>query len=68
MDVFENHTLHTCAVPALLLVTVKGPPLITTHPQPGSPGLAQGLLWQPETPVNVWLRSCHHKIDEDMVV
>lgn len=32
MDVFENQTLHICAVPALLLVTVKRPPLISTTP------------------------------------
>jgi hypothetical protein len=68
MDVFENYTLHTCAVPALLLVTVKGPPLITTHPQPGSPGLAPGSAVATRDTCCVWLRSYHHRIDEDMVV
>lgn len=67
MDVFENQTLHICAVPALLLVTVKRPPLISTTPN------SVPLAW-PRSAVAtrdtccIWPRSCHHRIDEELVV
>lgn len=73
MNVFENQTLHICAVPALLLVTVKGPPLISTHPQLGPslplhPRPGPGSAVATRDTCYIWLRSSHHRIDEDTVV
>lgn len=60
MDVFENQMLHICSLPVL-------PPLISTYPQLGSPSLAPVSLATKDT-CCIWLGSCHHKIDGNMVV